>query len=66
MDDAKLKELEKAYRKEKDYRVRIRMVTVRMVRVRNMTVNETADIQTWRPTRIRNRPLHYDDGPTYP
>ena len=43
MDDTKLEELEKAYKKEKDYKIRIRMVTIRMVRVRNMSVNETAD-----------------------
>ena len=62
MDDAKLEELEKAYRKEKNYRIRIRMLTVRMVRVRNMSVGETADTQTCYPTRICNRPLRYDDG----
>ena len=33
MDDTKLEELEKAYKKEKDYKIRIRMVAVRMVRV---------------------------------
>ena len=45
MNDTKLEELEKVYKKEKDHKVRARMVVVRMVRVRNMTVEETADIQ---------------------
>ena len=45
MDDAKREELEKACKKEKDHKVRARMVAVRMVRVRNMSVEETADIQ---------------------
>ena len=33
MDDTKREELEKAYKKEKDHRVRARMVAVRTVRV---------------------------------
>ena len=45
MDSTKLEELEKAYKKEKNHKVRARMVAVRMVRVRNMSVSETADIQ---------------------
>ena len=45
MDDIKWEELEKAYKKEKDHKIIIKMVTVRMVRVCNMSVNETADIQ---------------------
>ena len=45
MDDAKREELEKACKKEKGHRVRARMVAVRMVRVFNMIVDETADIQ---------------------
>ena len=40
MDSTKLEELEKAYKKEKNYKVRARMVAVRMVRVRNMSVSE--------------------------
>ena len=45
MDDTKLEEFEKTYKKEKDYKIRIRMVTLHLVRVRNMSVSETADIQ---------------------
>ena len=41
MDVAKREELEKAYRKEKDSRVILRMLAVRMVRVRKMSVSET-------------------------
>ena len=39
MDNIKLEELEKACKKEKDHKVRTRMVAVRMVRV----------INTWTP-----------------
>ena len=46
MDDTKREELEKAC---KNYKVRTRMVAVRMVRVRNMSVEETADIRVRRP-----------------
>ena len=42
MDVAKREELEKAYRKEKDSRVILRMLAVHMVRVRKMSVSETA------------------------
>ena len=45
MDSTKLEELEKAYKKEKNYMLRARMVAVRMVRVRNMSLSGTADIQ---------------------
>ena len=41
MDDTKREELEKAY---KNYKVRTRMVAVRMVRVLNMSADETASI----------------------
>ena len=50
MDDTKLEELEKACKKEKDHKVRTRMVAVRMVRVRNMPVEEAADILVRCPT----------------
>ena len=54
MNNTKLEELEKAYKKEKDHKVRTRMVVVRMVRVCNMSVKETADIQgrspNWKKT----------------
>ena len=61
MDDTKLEELEKAYKKEKDYKIRIMMVTVCMVRVRNIPVEETADIPVRCPTWVRNRLRRYDD-----
>ena len=54
MDDTKREELEKACKKEKDHKVRTRMVAVRMVRVRNMTVEETADIQRCDPNWVRD------------
>ena len=43
MDNTKREELVKAYKKEKDHKVRARMVAVRMVRVLNMSTEETAD-----------------------
>ena len=43
MDDIKREELEKTCKKIR--KVRTRMVAVRMVRVRNMSVEATADIQ---------------------
>ena len=42
MDVTKREELEKAYRKEKDSRVILRMLAVHMVRVRKMNVSEAA------------------------
>ena len=57
-----MEELEKAYKKEKDYKIRIRVVTVRMVRVRNMPVEETADILVRCPTWIRDWLRRYDEG----
>ena len=57
-----LEELEKACKKEKDQKVRTRMVAVRMVRVRNMSVDETADILVQYPTWVRDWPRRYDDG----
>ena len=42
MDATKREELEKAYRKEKDSRVILRMLAVHMVRVRKMSVSEAA------------------------
>ena len=62
MDDAKLEELEKAYKKEKDHKVRARMVTFRMVRVRNMPVEETADILVRYPIWVSYRLHRYDEG----
>ena len=62
MDDTKLEELEKAYKKEKHHKVRVRMVAVRMVCVRNMSVNETADIRGRSPNRVRDWLRRYDEG----
>ena len=42
MDKTKREELEKAYRKEKDFRVVPRMLAVHMVRVRKISIGETA------------------------
>ena len=49
MDDTKREELEKACKKEKNHKVRTRMVAVRMVRVLNMSVEETANLQVHCP-----------------
>ena len=54
MDDIKREELEKTCKKEKDHKVRIRMVAVRMVRVLNMSVEETANLQVRCPTWVRD------------
>ena len=48
MDDTKREELERMCKKI--HKVRTRMVAVRMVRVRNMSVEETADIPIRRRT----------------
>ena len=60
MDDMKLEDLEKAYKKI--HKVRTRMVAVRMVRVRNMSVEETASITVRCPTWIHHRLRRYDEG----
>ena len=52
MDNIKRKELEKACKK-KDRKVRARTVAVRIVRVLNMYVEETANLQVRCPTWIR-------------
>ena len=54
MDDMKREELEKARKKEKDHKVRTRMVAVRMVRVLNMSVEEAASLQVRGPTWVRD------------
>ena len=54
MDDIKREELEKACKKEKDHKVRTRMVAVRMVRVLNISVEETANLQVHCPTWVRD------------
>ena len=60
MDDIKREELEKACKKI--HKVRTRMVAVRMVRVFDMSVEETASIQVHCPTWVRNRLRRYDEG----
>ena len=62
MDDTKREELEKACKKEKDHKVRARMVAVRMVRVLNISVDETADNLVRCPSWIRNWLRRLDDG----
>ena len=62
MGDIKLEELEMVHKKEKDYTIRIRMVAVRMVRGRNMPVEETADILVCCPAGVRNWLRRYDGG----
>ena len=62
MDNTKREELKKACKKEKDHKVRARMVAVRMIRVFNMTVEEAADILVRCPTWIRKWLRRYDDG----
>ena len=57
MDDIKRKELEKACKKIR--KVRARMV---VVRVFNMSVEETASIQVRCPTWIREWLRRYDGG----
>ena len=59
MDDIKREELEKAC---KNYKVRTRMVAVRMVRVRNMPVEETADILVRCSMWVRDWLRRYDEG----
>ena len=62
MDDTKREELEKACKKEKDHKVRTRMIAVRMVRARNISVDETADILIRCPSWVRNWLRRYDEG----
>ena len=50
MDGIKLEELEKAFKKEKDRKVRVRMVAVHVVHMLDMSVEETARIQVLCPT----------------
>ena len=62
MNDTKREELEKACKRERDQKVRTRMIAVRMVRVRNMSVDETADILVRCPTWVRDQLRRYDEG----
>ena len=59
MDDTKREELEKVC---KNYKVRTRMVAVRMVRVLNMFVEGAASLQVRCPTWVRDRLCRYDEG----
>ena len=60
MDNIKRGKLEKACKMI--HKVRIRMVAVRMVRVFNMSVEETASIQIRCPTWVRDWLRRYDEG----
>ena len=60
MDDIKREELEKACKKI--HRVRARMVAVRMVRVLNMSIEETASLQVRCPAWVRDWLRRYDEG----
>ena len=62
MNDIKREELEEACKKEKDHKVRTRMVAVRMVRVFNMSVEETASIQVRRSSWVCDWLCRYDGG----
>ena len=62
MDDIKREELEKVCKKEKNHKVRTRMVAVRMVRVLGMSVEETANLQVHCPTWVRDWLRRYDEG----
>ena len=59
MDDIKRAELENAC---KNYKIRARTVAARMVRVRNMSVEGTADILVRCPTWVREWLRRYDEG----
>ena len=59
MDDIKREELEKAC---KNYKIRTRMGAVRMVRVLNISVEETASILVHCPTWVRDWLRRYDEG----
>ena len=59
MDDIKREELEKACKKI--HKVRTRMAAVRMVRVLNISVEETANLQVRCPTWVRDWLRHYDE-----
>ena len=52
MDGIKREELEKTCKK-KDHKVRAKMAAARMVRVLNMSVEETASLQIRCPTWVR-------------
>ena len=62
MNGTKREKLEKACKKEKDQNIRTRMVAVRMVRVLDMSADETASIRVHCPTWVRDWLRCYDEG----
>ena len=60
MDYIKREELEKV--RKRTHKVRVKMVAVRMVRVFNMSVEETATLQVRCPMWVRDRLRRYDEG----
>ena len=62
MNNTKREKLEKACKKEKDQKVRTRIVAVRMVLVLNMSVDETAGIPVHCPTWVRDWLRRHDEG----
>ena len=62
MDKTKREELEKAYRKEKDSRAVPRMLAVHMVRVREMSIGETAANLMRSERRVRKWLERFDTG----
>ena len=66
MDNIKQEELKKAYKKEKNHRIRARMVAVRIVQVRNMSVEKAARLQVRCSTRVCGRfaPLRRRKSPS--
>ena len=62
MDETKQEELEKAYKKEKDGRVRVRMLAVHMVHVRKMSISDTADILLQADRWVYRWMRRYEEG----
>ena len=62
MNNAKREELEKACKKEKNHKIQTRMITVRIVRARNISMDDTVDILIRCPNWVRNRLRRYDEG----
>jgi len=62
MNRTKREELERVCRGEKDRKVRNGMLAVRMVRVRNLSVEEAVDYLMQCPNWVRNWLRRYDEG----
>ncbi len=62
MDETKQEELEKAYKKEKDGRVRVRMLAVHMVHVRKMSISDAADILLQADRWVYRWMRRYEEG----